>query len=220
MSQPLNIQKHYAIIQNVTRFGAVFFLGGCSMMISICSWLANHLNTVIFMGGLIDLFFLIISGCRLCILKIRINNLNRGERKKDGIAWKSGKGKVASQYIETIDRDWSKFDLFRDDYQKGLTLYNASSLFIQTFPLLGILGTVSGLYIAINTQQERFIYSGVGFALESTIYGIVCAVILKFVEIFITALFVNYIDDGIDRYEKGYSVANEEVQHNISREVR
>ena len=93
-------------------------------------------------------------------------------------------------------------------------------LFIQLFPLLGILGTVAGLYIAMNTNDgtERLfagegLYTGDGLALSSTVLGIFFAILFKVVDIFLSNA-VNKIDDNIDRYEKSYTVESQEAQGN------
>ena len=83
--------------------------------------------------------------------------------------------------------------LFRS--KKGI-IYSAFSMCIQLFTLLGILGTVAGLYISMNADQN--IYEGVEFALSSTVLGIIFAVFYKFCDILFVSIFINYIEDGID----------------------
>ncbi len=105
--------------------------------------------------------------------------------------------------------NWDEFDQFLADYQEKGRCYSVFSLLIQIFPLLGILGTVAGLYLAMGSGQE--LYNGVELALSSTIFGIICAVIFKVVDIFITALLINDIEDGISRYEKMFKVDHDDA---------
>lgn len=110
--------------------------------------------------------------------------------------------------------DMSQLDSFLQDYQKKLGTYNTFVSIIQIFPLLGILGTVAGLYVAMNGNMNgnQALYDGVRFALSSTVLGIIFAVFFKIVDIFLVNI-INYIDDGIDRYKLNYRTENEKVQN-------
>ena len=85
-------------------------------------------------------------------------------------------------------------------------------MIIQLFTLLGILGTVAGLFISLrhmeNISQSKELLDGVKFALSSTILGIILAVIYKFFDIIIGSVWVNYIDDGITIFKNNYREDN------------
>jgi biopolymer transport protein ExbB/TolQ len=53
------------------------------------------------------------------------------------------------------------------------------------------------------------IYDGVQFALSTTILGLFAAIIFKIVDAAFRALFVNSIEEGVDRFEKGYMAESE-----------
>ena len=80
-------------------------------------------------------------------------------------------------------------------------------------PLLGILGTVTGLFVAMNGNADwsnaQNLFEGVSFALSSTVLGILFAVIFKVVDIIFCSRYLNYIDDGVDRFRESYNVARE-----------
>lgn len=181
-----------------------------NLFLVICNLLASNLNWIIIVLGCSDVILMSLFIWRLSKSKRAIKRLMQGEKQKVGKARKTGRGKVEKQFVETVGKDWEAFDAFRNEYQNRMIRYSFTALAIQIFPLLGILGTVAGLYIAVSQGQD--IYSGVSFALSSTILGIMFAVFLKILEIFGTAVFVNYIDDCIDRFEKGYSIDNEEAK--------
>ncbi len=130
---------------------------------------------------------------------------SRTQRKRE-------RGRV-EKIVEMDDsRNWEDFNKFLDEYQKNTIPYSLYSLLIQIFPLLGILGTVAGLYIALNEQEiSNMLYEGVGLALSTTILGILFAVIFKILDIVLIALFINRIDDGIEQYEKNYKIDNEDA---------
>ena len=75
---------------------------------------------------------------------------------------------------------------------------------------------MAGLYIAI--VDEMNIYEGVKFALSSTVYGIIFAVISKIIDIILVALYVNSINQNMERYEKNYMVYTEEAKNIVKTE--
>jgi len=134
----------------------------------------------------------------------RINNNVTGKTREVGI-----RGKRHSTKREVVtERDWDEFDALCSQYQKDGQWYSAYSLIIQLFTLLGILGTVAGLYIAMQGNQDwssaEGMFEGVRFALSSTVLGICCAVFYKVGDIFLTARYIDYIDNGIELFRGNY----------------
>ena len=181
---------------------------GSSPILFLSNLFSNYLNFVIFIVAVLEFFLACISGFRLSGSKKEIQKLNKG-RKKGRISQRLGNGKRKTTYSEEEEKDFGEFNEFLKSYQKKMIIYNAFSLLIQIFTLLGILGTVSGLYIAIYNEQD--IYDGVKFALSSTIYGIMAAVIFKVFDIIITSTLINYIDDGIEIYKMSFDATNSDL---------
>lgn len=179
-------------------------------MVKLCEVLAGCLNPVIVAVAFLESVLLICSFCILFGFRLRIDRLNKSIITKKGFSQKSGKGKVKTTYESTSSKNWYEFDQFLKEYQEKGKYYSAFSMVIQIFPLLGILGTVAGLYVAMSENQN--IYSGVEFALSSTVLGLIFAILFKVVDVVLVSWFINYIDDGISRYEKVYSVDNEDAQ--------
>ena len=178
--------------------------------LALCTLLSNILNPIILMLMIFELGLGVIVGWQLVRLRKEINRLNASGRRRNQKTLREGRGKLTTTFESISEKDWNDFDAFLGQYQRDLVTCSFFSLLIQIFPLLGILGTVAGLYIAINNGQD--IYTGVKFALSSTVYGIIAAVIFKIADIIFTARFLNYIDDGIDRFEKNYNVVSQEAQ--------
>lgn len=177
----------------------------------ICDILEGSINYII--GGLavIELCLAFFSGVNLYKFKKEIDHLTQPQTIKRKRIRKIAKGRIAKEEESVKEKDWSEFDTFLKDYQHKIGLYALFSLLIQLFTLLGILGTVSGLYIAIYNQLD--IYEGVKFALSSTVWGIIGAIVFKIVDVFLEALLLNYVEDGIARYKAEYSVDNESIQN-------
>ncbi len=182
-------------------------------MLKLCEVLAGCLNPVIAAVGFLEAVLLVCSFWILLGFRVRIDKLNRSVITKKGFSQKSGKGKVKTTYESTSSKNWYEFDQFLKEYQEKVKYYSAFSMVIQLFPLLGILGTVAGLYVAMSQNQS--VYTGVEFALSSTILGIIFAVVFKVFDVILVSGFINYIDDGISRYEKVYSIDNEDARKGL-----
>ena len=176
---------------------------------TLCELLDSITNSVIFIVAMIEFVLMIVSITIMAKLKNRIKKLNSKGSKKSGTYKKEEKGNVTKIIELESKKDWEEFDQFLEDYQEKGCWYSAFSLIIQIFTLLGILGTVAGLYLAMSNGQDM--YEGVELALSTTILGILFAVIYKIADIVIMSVFINYIEDGINRYEKIYKVDSEEA---------
>lgn len=170
------------------------------------------LNCLILIIAVIETIFIIQAYPKMKSLKERIDKLNGTSSVKKVLRGKDDR-KLETETIVTSLKDWSEFDAFCDDYQNDSVLFSRISLIIQVFPLLGILGTVTGLFIAMNANADwsnaAFLFEGVRFALSSTVLGILFAVLFKFVDIFFSARFLGYIDDGIERFRENYRIEKE-----------
>ncbi len=177
------------------------------------SWvLAKILNWIIVLLAFAEVALMVHSRMKMTELRKRIDQLNASTHGKP-VQVRREDGRVTSEYTVTIDRDWREFDTFCDDYQNSSVLFSWVSLIIQIFPLLGILGTVTGLFIAMNGNADwteaQSLFEGIRFALSSTVLGILFAVIFKVADIWFSAKYLGYIDDGISRFRENYNVEKE-----------
>ena len=109
---------------------------------------------------------------RLNKLKSKIDALLGVKRKSKKVKSDAPK-QYSSQITSELVLNWDEFDEFCEKYQEDSIIISRFSLVIQLFPLLGILGTVAGLYYAMNSNQgmqnAQDMYEGVRLALSSTI---------------------------------------------------
>ncbi len=178
-------------------------------MEALCNFLDRTTNPAIIGVAIVEFILMCVSIWLLVGFRIRIQKLNRKELRQSNTAKKQGKGLVEKIIEFESSHDWEEFDQFLADYQKQGCWYSAFSLIIQIFTLLGILGTVAGLYLAMSHGEDM--YHGVELALSTTILGILFAVIYKVFDIIIISVCINYIEDGINRYEKVYKVDSEDA---------
>ncbi len=176
----------------------------------LCEFLDRVTNPAIIAVAVFEFVLMWVSIWIMVSLRLRIWKLNRKEIMNSNTARKEAKGRVEKTIELKSNHNWDEFDQFLEDYQRQGCWYSAFSLTIQIFTLLGILGTVAGLYIAMKNGEDM--YHGVELALSTTILGILFAVIYKIVDIIIVSTCINYIEDGISRYEKIYRVDSEDAE--------
>ncbi len=154
-------------------------------------------------------------------VKRRIEFLNKPKKKGNRLKFISGtKYQEESELYDT--KSWDDYKEIMNAYNRNGKSYIRYSLIIQLFPLLGILGTVSGLFLALQNGElsGENLYSDVGFALSSTVLGIAMAIIFKFLDTFILSNIIVKIDGECELYEKSYKVLqNVYIQQNQDAEV-
>ena len=182
----------------------------------LCKILDKTLNIVIILVAFFEAYLLIISWNKLAAYRTKIKKLNNYTKLKITSGEHKEKGVVKTVYTSTSEKNWREFDMFCSNYQEDGKVFSLYSLLIQIFTLLGILGTVAGLFIAMQNNKDwsnsAGMFEGVKFALSSTVLGIIFAVIFKIFDIFLNAFYINYIDDGIARFTANYSEEKDDVK--------
>ena len=148
----------------------------------------------------------------------RFDSLSKEIKEVEKSVKKPGTWKISDRCSILREKGWEEYMNFRKDYQNQIGIYEIFSSLIQIFTLLGILGTVAGLHIALNAaaSEGQSVYEGVGFVLSSTIFGIIDAVTFKILDILFTTPKANYIEDGIDVFEKDYGVLSDEAKSGVA----
>ncbi len=173
-----------------------------SLIFTASGFLADYLIPLIGILAIIEIVLLIISCVRLSPILKKAKDLNKLKnlrytrpRRENGRIVKEINGEMPKDYQYEMDQ-------IHTDYERAMGCYTAFSMLVQLFPLLGILGTVSGLFRAIALEHE--IYVGVQFALASTICGLGAAVVFKIVDTAIASAMISRIEGELDWYESTY----------------
>ena len=164
-----------------------------SAILAVSWFLAKILNPVIVILAIVEAVLMIMAYNKMIALKKRIDALN-GETPGKQVLRSKKAGIVETEYTVKVKKDWKEFDNFCDDYQNDSMLFSSVSLIIQ---------------INADWSNAQNLFEGVSFALSSTVLGILFAVIFKFVDILFCSRYLNYIDDGVDRFRESYNVARE-----------
>lgn len=121
------------------------------------------------------------------------------QRNPDAYTWEDTLG-----YLENFNRILLKYDVFGQ--------------LVPIFPLLGILGTVSGLIQQlkdIDAMQEALATS-----MSTTFFGLIAAIVLKVVDALLVSRTVNDMSQYFDTFERNYQMARDKyMQENEKSEV-
>ena len=104
---------------------------------------------------------------------------------------------IAPSRLEDVDE-------LRENFNNLISKYITCAQMIPIFPLLGILGTVTGLILEVQTADAQAIYNALSTAMTSTFYGLIASIVLKFVEAFFTLKDINYIESELDEYDRSF----------------
>jgi len=150
-------------------------------MTSFMLWLSNllrlSLNWLILLVAIAEFVIMVITFSKMSHLRGEIDDMNKtpgmqlsGLRKRNHTVQKEFR-------VTGVELDWTRFDLFCNRYQMDCQWYSAFSMIIQLFTLLGILGTVAGLFISLmhmnDLSKASELLEGIKMALSSTILGII-----------------------------------------------
>lgn len=169
-------------------------------MNGLATVIGGSINWIIAVLGIITLggFVWVITG---------INKLNTKIREEE----RKHKGRV--DYTPTgFQRNpdtytWEDTLAYRDDFNKILVKYDIFAQLVPIFPLLGILGTVSGLIQKlgdIGTMQ-----AALGTAMSTTFFGLVAAILLKIIDAVTVSRHINEMNLYFDTFEQNYNLARD-----------
>ena len=141
-------------------------------------FMSNYLKWIIVAGGVIVLFFLIKNYVKLYSKKTAISDAMHRNNKESYI--NANTQEIKEREIkEAVTPDTIRS--YEKSFNEVVSAYNACVQFIPLFPLLGILGTVAGLMLALGDSSEVAEVNNVAMrtAFETTFYGLIVTIILR-----------------------------------------
>ena len=151
--------------------------------------------------GIIVLLLLIWNAAKLSSKKDRIEEALFS---KDSKYFKDAIKHELSREEDTASRPTpDKIRSLETDFYNTCSIHDVLVQIIPIFPLLGILGTVAGLMIQAGSSNDMSaIVGGLNTALDTTFFGIVFAIILKFVEAVFPSRIINSTEIMLDDFNK------------------
>lgn len=166
----------------------------------------------IILFGLIVVILLLANGVSLSNQK---NKIAEALNRKNKIY------KLNSALEEMEEADDGNFSITPDTIRKYEVIFNKKCSwhgvlvqFISIFPLLGILGTVAGLMLEIQSSDIAGMMSSLDIALTTTLFGLIFAIVLKFIEAVFPSRVIYEVEVMLDDFDKKLNMAEMFQQFN------
>lgn len=173
------------------------------MMEPILQFISGYANQGIVILGIGVLSFLLWNGISLSNHKSRIEEaLKRRNRKYtlSGSFLEENEDRDAAITPDTI----RKYEM---DFNKACSLHGVLVQLISVFPLMGILGTVAGLMLQIQSNTAEGMMASLDVALNTTFWGLIFAIVLKFIEAVFPSRVIYDVEVMLDDFDKKLSIA-------------
>ncbi|MCR4764237.1 MAG: MotA/TolQ/ExbB proton channel family protein [Lachnospiraceae bacterium] len=92
----------------------------------------------------------------------------------------------------------------RQKFNKYVSGYGVCTQLISVLPLMGILGTVAGLILNVNAQDMDAVFASLRTALDSTLWALFFAIVLKLVDAFATSRFIFQIEALFEDFDRRF----------------
>lgn len=105
--------------------------------------------------------------------------------------------------------NFDAIDVIRKEYNEISAKVEASIQMISLFPMLGLLGTVIGIIMAMNnvaSSKEPASMGEFGIALWTTVAGLVCAMVLKSIAIKSSMKYMDEIEAALYESDRRYNM--------------
>lgn len=160
-------------------------------------------NPVIFALAVVLLFLIIRLAGQLSTLR---TEASEKLLRTNGSAQINPKTLAMKQRNSAIASRETSYEL-KDRFNRSCAEYSTISHLIPVLPLIGILGTVAGLYRQVSTMDAAIIYDALDTALSTTLWGLFTAVVLKCLEAVMIVRRLEETESIFDSYDIRYNDA-------------
>lgn len=173
-------------------------------MSQILSFIQINANPFIVIFGLLIGALLLWNGVVLSGKKSRIEEALTAHKKKHF------KDAVKREISEEEDSEMvyapDKISGLETDFNIARTVHDVLVQIIPIFPLLGILGTVTGLMLEVQAGDVAAMMQSLDTALTTTFSGLVAAIVLKFIEAVFPSRIISDVNNMLDDFDRKLSI--------------
>lgn len=175
-------------------------------MEQILGFIQNNGTKAIVILGIVVLALLIWNGI---VLSDKRSRIEEALVHKDNRYFKDT---IKKELYEEEDGNSSatpdKIRALETDFNAACSVHDVLVQLIPIFPLLGILGTVAGLMLQAGENDTSALMGAIDTALDTTFWGLVSAIVLKFVEAVFPSRIINAVEVMLDDFYKKIDLAD------------
>lgn len=180
----------------------------------ILQFILEYANLVIFVSGVAVAILLIWNGIKLSNHKSRIEEALKRRNRNYTLNASSKELEENEDQDAAITPDTIR--KYETDFNKTCSLHSVFAQFIPLFPLFGILGTVAGLMLEIQASDIAGMMASLDTALTTTFWGLIFAIILKFIEAVFPSRIIYDVEVMLDDFDRKLGIA--EMFQNFKKE--
>ena len=147
------------------------------------------------------------AGCFVTVVK-GVNKINReiDEKKK-----KRRRVQYTQDGVQTISDAYTWAEVLGDlkEFSKPQIAYSIAEQLIPIFPLLGILGTVTGLIMQLQSGDLTALKEAMGTSMWTTFWGLLAAIALRLADAIFVSKKVTELELYFDMYEQEYQISKD-----------
>ena len=112
---------------------------------------------------------------------------------------------IETEAVIRKNTDFKAIDTLLKKYNELSAKLNADIQLISLFPMAGLLGTVWGLMSAMKDSANKLDLNSLSLALSTTLVGLICAMILKFIATKCSIKEMEIIENKLSEADRKYN---------------
>ena len=171
----------------------------------LLQFIENYAVEAIVILGVVNAVLLLVNGLSLSNQKNKIEEALERRGKKYKFNGESKEIEETDDESVAITPDTIR--KYETEFNKKCSWHGVLIQFIPIFPLLGILGTVAGLMLQIQSSDIAGMMASLDVALTTTLFGLIFAIVLKAIEAVFPSRVIYEVEVMLEDFDKKVSIA-------------
>lgn len=171
----------------------------------LLQFIENYAVEAIVILGVVNAILLLVNGLSLSNQKNKIEEVLELRSKKYKFNGESKEIEETDDESVAITPDTIR--KYETEFNKKCSWHGVLIQFIPIFPLLGILGTVAGLMLQIQSSDIAGMMASLDVALTTTLFGLIFAIVLKVIEAVFPSRVIYEVEVMLEDFDKKVSIA-------------